>query len=216
MQKTAAVIQGHAGRELRTCDQLVLAQKLTGPRRQRQRTEWLCNSCRYADADGLLKEREHAHPKEKVLAYTIYLVSFVNGDRPSRNNVHTKVLLRDFARERSTLQSQGLLRVASDGIFRVITSSPTTADMTVMTPGGLAVFYPHWTLNKIALASHRITRANLDGQEQGNVCPSVGCTGKSVFSVERTTHFLGELCGVMSPLWRINSAEDFDGSLERQ
>ncbi|KAG1866824.1 hypothetical protein F4604DRAFT_1777592, partial [Suillus subluteus] len=24
------------------------------------------------------------------LAYAIYLVSFVNGDRPSRNNVHTK------------------------------------------------------------------------------------------------------------------------------
>lgn len=33
--------------------------------------------------------------------------------------------------------------------------------------------------------------------------PSVGYTEKSVFSVERTTNFLGELCDAMCPsLWR--------------
>ncbi|KAG2036908.1 hypothetical protein BDR03DRAFT_958643 [Suillus americanus] len=38
-RKTAAVIQGHAENLCRTCDQLVLAQKLIGPRCQRRRTE---------------------------------------------------------------------------------------------------------------------------------------------------------------------------------
>jgi hypothetical protein len=90
-----------------------------------------------------------------------------------------------------------------DGIFNVITSSPTTADMTIMTPGGLAVFYPHWTMRKIALESHRMRRANFDSEEQVFVGPSVGCAGKSIFSVERTTNFLEEACRARCPsLWR--------------
>lgn len=90
-----------------------------------------------------------------------------------------------------------------DGLFRVVTSLPTTADMTVMTPGGLAVFYPHWTLKKIALVSHRMMRAKLVGQEQGIVWPSVGCAGKSDFSMERSTNFLEEACRARCPsLWQ--------------
>jgi len=54
-----------------------------------------------------------------------------------------------------------------DEIFSVITSSPTTTDMTIMTLGGLAVFYSHWTLRKMALESHCMMRANSYSQELG-------------------------------------------------
>ncbi|KAG2131469.1 hypothetical protein BD769DRAFT_1666482 [Suillus cothurnatus] len=79
-----------------------------------------------------------------------------------------------------------------DGIFNVVTSSPTTTDMTIMTPGGLAVYYPHWTMRKIALESHWMRRANFDSEEQMFVGPSIGCAGKSIFSMERTMNFLEE------------------------
>jgi hypothetical protein len=44
----------------------------------------------------------------------------------------------------------------ADGIFKVITKSHTTADMMVMTAGGLTVFYPLWTSKCIAVTNSSV------------------------------------------------------------
>ncbi|KAG1791126.1 hypothetical protein EV424DRAFT_1355123 [Suillus variegatus] len=48
----------------------------------------------------------------------------------------------------------------ADGIFQVIASSHTTADMTVMTTGGLTAFYPLWTSKGIVVTNHSDTQIN--------------------------------------------------------
>lgn len=50
--------------------------------------------------------------------------------------------VHSFARFRKGAKYITVSEATPDRIFRVITSTPTTADMTVITPGRLAVFYP--------------------------------------------------------------------------
>ncbi|KAG1764934.1 hypothetical protein EDD22DRAFT_845635 [Suillus occidentalis] len=54
-----------------------------------------------------------------------------------------------------------------DNLFAIVASSPTTADMTVMTPSGLVVFYPLWTLKGITLMNDFLE------EECGKECPTL-------------------------------------------
>jgi hypothetical protein len=92
------------------------------------------------------------------------------------------------------------------GPLKVLLSSHTTADMTAMTAGGLIVFYPEWTLNRVAVMNHAAVH-RLQGQAMGTMT-------KSYFHIELTTRFLGTLCGERCPtLWR-RSADHGSQSLQ--
>ncbi|KAG2099000.1 uncharacterized protein F5147DRAFT_777522 [Suillus discolor] len=96
------------------------------------------------------------------------------------NYAFTKVV-KGFTRFRKGEMIITISEAEGDNLFKVVVSSPTTVDMTVMTPGGLVMFYPAWTLSK----------------------DNVGCMAKDGFRVERSTDFLGEDCGKACPaLWR--------------
>jgi hypothetical protein len=82
-----------------------------------------------------------------------------------------------------------------EGVFRVIASSPTTADMTIMTQGGLATFYSSWTLAGIALTNHTLSR-HRPGQ-------NVGCVERHRFNIRDCSRLVDEPCGVLCPAaWR--------------
>ncbi|KAG1844463.1 hypothetical protein F4604DRAFT_1937504 [Suillus subluteus] len=83
----------------------------------------------------------------------------------------------------------------ADGIFKVIATSHTTADMTLMTAGGLTVFYPLWTLKGIAITNHSVLRT-APGQ-------NIGCIERPGWEVYTKTTFLKDPCGSICPtLWR--------------
>ncbi|KAG1766497.1 hypothetical protein EV702DRAFT_1204111 [Suillus placidus] len=80
------------------------------------------------------------------------------------------------------------------GIFRVITSAPTTADMVVMTAGGLAVFYSAWTLYGIALTNHTVI-SSVHSQ-------NIGCRKDMRWNIQINTNFMGKPCDDFCPtLW---------------
>ncbi|KAG2126862.1 uncharacterized protein EDB93DRAFT_1257383 [Suillus bovinus] len=87
-----------------------------------------------------------------------------------------------------------LSQAFADNVFKVIMSSHTTADMTVMTAGGLTVLYPLWTLKGVAITNHTV----LDTAPGKNV----GCMEKQGWNVYNTTSFLNEPCGPLClTLW---------------
>ncbi|KAG2336260.1 hypothetical protein BDR05DRAFT_1006031 [Suillus weaverae] len=82
------------------------------------------------------------------------------------------------------------------GVFGVIASSPTTADMTMMTPGSVATFYPIWTLRHVTVANHM-----LFGGDRGT--HDIGCITHPAFEHHDNTYWLGPACGRLCPrLWR--------------
>jgi hypothetical protein len=82
-----------------------------------------------------------------------------------------------------------------EGVFKLITASPTTADMIIMTAGGLTVFYADWTLAGIALTNHTITDPAIGKH--------IGCMQRPRFQLRTNTEFLNGPCGARCPvLWR--------------
>lgn len=82
----------------------------------------------------------------------------------------------------------------ADGIFQVIASSHTTADMTVMTTGGLTAFYPLWTSKGIVVTNHSVS-STAHGQNIGSI-KQLG------WEVHTTMLFLKAQCGMLCPtLW---------------
>ncbi|KAG2094798.1 hypothetical protein BD769DRAFT_1678568 [Suillus cothurnatus] len=92
------------------------------------------------------------------------------------------------------------------GVISIIASSPTTADMTMMTPGSLTILYPFWTLKHIMLANH-----TLFGGDHGS--HDIGCITHPDFESHDNTYWLGPACGRLCPtLWR-NAADSDRQSL---
>ncbi|KAG2108185.1 uncharacterized protein F5147DRAFT_652908 [Suillus discolor] len=83
----------------------------------------------------------------------------------------------------------------ADGVFKVIMASHTTADMTLMTAGGMTVFYPLWTLR-------HITVTNCAGLHPAPGC-TIGCFSQEGWEVRSCTFFMEGPCGLLCPaLWR--------------
>ncbi|KAG2152220.1 hypothetical protein BD769DRAFT_1658653 [Suillus cothurnatus] len=92
-----------------------------------------------------------------------------------------------------------------EGVFKLVTASPTTADMIIMTAGGLTAFYADWTLAGIALTNHTII--------DPAVGKHIGCMQRPHFQLRTDTEFLNGPCGMKCPvLWR-NVAEQGTQSL---
>ncbi|KAG2149783.1 hypothetical protein BD769DRAFT_1381528 [Suillus cothurnatus] len=88
------------------------------------------------------------------------------------------------------------------GVISIIASSPTTADMTMMTPGSLTILYPFWTLKHITLANH-----TLFGGDRGS--HDIGCITHPDFESHDNTYWLGPACGRLClTLW--HNAADSD------
>jgi len=82
-----------------------------------------------------------------------------------------------------------------DDPFTVLLCSHTTADMTAMTPGGLVVLYPQWTLNCLAIMNQ--------GALNRSQSHTLGIMRRSRFRLERTTNFLSASCeGICPTLWQ--------------
>lgn len=87
--------------------------------------------------------------------------------------------------------------------LQIVADSLTTLDMTVMTPGGIATFYPELTLNSIGYLTHSGERLQT-GQPLGSMA-------SPRFQIEQGTQFLGRGCGLLCPaLWRhVNNHEEY-------
>ncbi|KAG1880596.1 hypothetical protein C8R48DRAFT_668031 [Suillus tomentosus] len=101
---------------------------------------------------------------------------------------------RRYVKEQSTVT----LSTPKPGmhLLHVILSAPSTADMLLMTGGGLACFYPQWSQAGIAVVAHT-------GRHISSVS-KLGCAGDSmrVMRIEEDTGFLGRPCGKLCPtLW---------------
>ncbi|KAG1849522.1 hypothetical protein F4604DRAFT_93298 [Suillus subluteus] len=82
------------------------------------------------------------------------------------------------------------------GVFDVIASSPTTADMMMMTSGSFATFYPIWTLKHVTVANHTLFGGNRGTHD-------IGCVTHPEFEHHDNTYWLGPACGRLCPtLWR--------------
>ncbi|KAG2128458.1 hypothetical protein BD769DRAFT_1387499 [Suillus cothurnatus] len=83
----------------------------------------------------------------------------------------------------------------SEGLFNLVLSAHTTADMIIMTAGGLAVFYPAWTKTGITVANHTLVLP-ATGQR-------IGCMKYPQWELKLDTNFLNGPCGKACPsLWR--------------
>ncbi|KAG1781411.1 hypothetical protein EV702DRAFT_1042503 [Suillus placidus] len=85
------------------------------------------------------------------------------------------------------------------GLFNVVTTAPSTADMVFMSAGGLTVLYPEWTFKGTAVRNHSAVRT-ATGQ-------NLGCIEQGGWSVEKDTGFLGMPCGSLCPMMWRNIAE---------
>jgi hypothetical protein len=113
-------------------------------------------------------------------------------------NVHINYIYKDCTSNFDKYQCGEciitLTEAAEDGLFKVILSSPTTADMTFMTVGGLAVLYPEWTLHRTTVINHTVLSAEAS--------KNVGCIEQGLWQVERGAAFLGKPCRSLCPsLW---------------
>ncbi|KAG2742559.1 hypothetical protein P692DRAFT_20879725 [Suillus brevipes Sb2] len=82
-----------------------------------------------------------------------------------------------------------------EDVLRVIVNSPTTADMSFMTPGGAATLYPVMTFQSIAYLTDR-------GHKMENHS-KIGSISGDRFHIEQSTEFLGSPCLSNCPvLWR--------------
>ncbi|KAG2360157.1 hypothetical protein BDR07DRAFT_1378216 [Suillus spraguei] len=81
-------------------------------------------------------------------------------------------------------------------IFTVITSSPTTTDMVIMTAGGLAVFYPEWTMDGIVVTNHTVISSTYTYNK------NIGCGKDACWQIQSNTNFMGKPCAEFCPmLW---------------
>lgn len=83
-------------------------------------------------------------------------------------------------------------------IIRVVLKSPSTLDMTFITPGGAATFYPQLTF--------KFTSCLSDTAKKMAENEKFGSMHVSQFQLEDSTEFLGHSCGSNCPaLWRRSS-----------
>ncbi|KAG1876934.1 hypothetical protein C8R48DRAFT_668952 [Suillus tomentosus] len=137
------------------------------------------------------------------------LYSFLTGDlRYKRHNfVHVNYAFAEKVKTFATFRKGPWVVTVSeakgDDLFEVVASSPTTGDMAVMTPGGLVLFYPLWTLSGTTVMNGHIMSDGKEGCGRTRQQTNVGCMVKDEFRVEATTDFLGKECGPACPtLWR--------------
>jgi hypothetical protein len=82
----------------------------------------------------------------------------------------------------------------SEGLFNLVLSVHTTADIIIMTAGGLAVFYLVWTKTGITVANHTLVLP-ATGQR-------IGCMKYPQWELKLDTNFLNGPCGKACPsLW---------------
>lgn len=80
-------------------------------------------------------------------------------------------------------------------ILHIVVNSPTTSDMTILTPGAVATLYPELMLNGVTLYTHTGQKMSVDQH--------LGSFGSDRFRNEKTTQFLDHPCGLLCPnLWR--------------
>ncbi|KAG1841609.1 hypothetical protein C8R48DRAFT_781319 [Suillus tomentosus] len=122
-------------------------------------------------------------------------LSYRRVDAVTRSNYAFRAVARAFAKYRRGPLRITLCEAISDDIFDVITSSPTTGDMLIMTPGSVVAFYPEWTLNGVAVLNHVVT-SRIPGK-------NVGCIENVQYIVWESTTFLQQPCRDFCPaLWR--------------
>lgn len=127
----------------------------------------------------------------------------VNRNRPP--HYAYKGAIHGYAMFRQGHHTITVSEATPEGVFKLITASPTTADMIIMTAGGLTAFYADWTLAGIALTNHTIV--------DPAVGKHIGCMQRPHFHLQTNTEFLNGPCGARCPvLWR-NVAEQGTQSL---
>jgi hypothetical protein len=110
-----------------------------------------------------------------------------------RNYVYEK-LVKSFAKFQQGSFFITVSEASGDNIFKAITSSATTAEMLCMTPGGVTVFYPLWTLQGVAI--------NNQGVCAGFHDQNVGFTPKTHYKLHPSMAFLDNACRSLCPaLW---------------
>ncbi|KAG1906520.1 uncharacterized protein F5891DRAFT_1181933 [Suillus fuscotomentosus] len=122
-------------------------------------------------------------------------LSYRRVDAVTRSNYAFRAVVRAFAKYQRGPLRITLCEAISDDIFDIITSSPTTGDMLIMTPGSVVAFYPEWTLNGVAVLNHVVT-SHIPGK-------NVGCIENDQYIVWESTTFLQQPCRDFCPaLWR--------------
>lgn len=82
----------------------------------------------------------------------------------------------------------------SQSVLQVVLNSPTTADMVLMTAGGVSWFYPQWFQDKLAIQTRSSDIVSLDH--------GLGYTGKQEMMLAPDLQFTGRACGRYCPtLW---------------
>jgi hypothetical protein len=134
-------------------------------------------------------------PIDSGLTMTAFIIDTLNYHRiQSQINYSYKKVLASHSEFRCGPLRITVSEASVDGIFKVLATSHTTADMIAMTPGGLTVFYPSWTLKGIAVTNHSVLRT-APGQ-------NIGCIEQDGWEVHTNTTFLKEPCGLICPtLW---------------
>jgi hypothetical protein len=132
---------------------------------------------------------------EVLEEFIVVSLKYRRVDAVTRPNYAFRAVVQSFAKYRRGRLRITLSEAVSDNIFDMITSSPTTGDMIFMTPGGIAVFYPEWTLNRMVMLNHTMA-CRIPGH-------NVGCIENDNYKVYPTTAFLQDPCGELCPaLWR--------------
>jgi hypothetical protein len=116
-------------------------------------------------------------------------------DKSAQRNYVYEKSVKSFAKFQRGSFFITVSEATGDNVFKAITSSATTADMLCMTPGGVTVFYPLWTLQGVTISNQRV-RAGFHDQ-------NVGFMPKTHYKLHPSTAFLDDACGTLCPaLWR--------------
>ncbi|KAG1872009.1 hypothetical protein C8R48DRAFT_670415 [Suillus tomentosus] len=138
------------------------------------------------------------------------VMAMMTGEVPLTNNLnflavhggsncfHTfiiKTLQYSFAIFRQGNKYITVSEAGVEGLFKLVLSAHTTADMLCMTPGGLTLYYPSWTQQGITLANHTLV-LQATGQR-------LGCMKHSEFQLHMNTAIFSHTCRDDCPtLWR--------------
>jgi hypothetical protein len=137
--------------------------------------------------------------------FIITSLNYRRVDAVTHSNYAFQSVVQSFGKYRHGRLRITLCEAVGKDIFHIITHSPTTADMIFMTPGGIAVFYPEWMLEGVALLNQTVT-SRVPGK-------NVGCIENDRYKVYSSTTFLQWPCEDVCPaLWR-NVADDGGRSL---
>jgi hypothetical protein len=135
-------------------------------------------------------------PAESGLCMVLFIIDTLHYERIENTQInysHTELISSHEEFQCGPLRIT-VSEAFADGIFEVITKSHTTADMMVMTAGGLTVFYPLWTSKGIAVTNslvlHTAPRQN------------IGCIKQPTWHIHAQTMFLNGPCQSLCPtLW---------------